>query len=137
MVLQDDFDIVALAAFEAQPAGLSPIAAFRAARRRPVTAMTAGGTGPVPGDDGADPDRPGGPGPGDGRIRPDDRESSRRRSAKRAGRDPDDFAVRNMAGAMIGVIMSATMPWAEGHHTADMFRRIDAALAHLEAGLPL
>ena len=58
-------------------------------------------------------------------------------AAKRAGRDPDDFVVRNLAGAMIGVVMSATLPWAEGHHTADMFRRIDAALAHLEAGLPL
>src|SRR5450432_790363 len=29
VVLQDDFDIVTLAALEAQPAGLSPIAAFR------------------------------------------------------------------------------------------------------------
>jgi hypothetical protein len=35
------------------------------------------------------------------------------------------------------VILSATMPWAPGHHTADTFARVDAALAHLEAGLPL
>jgi hypothetical protein len=44
--------------------------------------------------------------------------------------------VRNVAGALIGVIMSATMPW-DGEPTSDMFGRIDAALAHLEAGLPL
>ena len=56
--------------------------------------------------------------------------------ARRTGRDPDDFAVRNVAGALIGVIMSATMPWAETP-SADLFERIDAALAHLEAGLPL
>jgi MftR C-terminal domain len=58
-------------------------------------------------------------------------------TAKRTGHDPGDFAVRNLVGAIIGVILSATMPWAESHHTADMFARVDAALAHLEAGLPL
>ena len=56
--------------------------------------------------------------------------------AKRTGRSPDDFAVRNVAGALIGVIVSATMPWASQPST-DMFGQIDAALAHLEAGLPL
>ena len=56
--------------------------------------------------------------------------------AKRTGRSPDDFAVRTMAGAVIGVVMSATTPWARQPST-DMFERIDAALAHLEAGLPL
>jgi len=58
-------------------------------------------------------------------------------TARRIGRDPGDFAVRNLVGAIIGVILSATMPWAPGHHTADTFARVDAALAHLEAGLPL
>jgi hypothetical protein len=56
--------------------------------------------------------------------------------ARRTGRDPDDFAVRNLAGALIGVIMAATMPWSQTPAT-DMFERVDAALAHLEAGLPL
>jgi len=41
-----------------------------------------------------------------------------------------------VAGALIGVIASATMPWASQPST-DMFGQIDAALAHLEAGLPL
>jgi len=60
--------------------------------------------------------------------------------AKRAGRSPDDVAVRTVAGAIIGVIMSITMPWegwSEGRSFEDMFGRIDEALAFLEAGLPL
>ena len=58
--------------------------------------------------------------------------------ARRAGRDPGDFAVRNLAGAVVGVVMSATLPVGrEAHDSAEMFERIDAALAHLEAGLPI
>jgi AcrR family transcriptional regulator len=136
VVLQDDFDIVTLAAFERQPAELSPIAAFRAAwaetyatlteeelaRFEETTAMTMA----IP----------------ELRARAVD-ELSRtidvitQATARRIGRDPGDFAVRNLVGAIIGVILSATIPWAEGHHTADMFARVDAAMAHLEAGLPL
>jgi AcrR family transcriptional regulator len=40
VVLQDDFDIITLAMLEAQPAALSPIAAFRAAARAAQSAMT-------------------------------------------------------------------------------------------------
>ena len=61
-------------------------------------------------------------------------------AARRSGRDPNDFAVRNLAGAIVGVIMAATMPWtdwAQDPPRADMWERIDAALAHLEAGLQL
>jgi hypothetical protein len=58
---------------------------------------------------------------------------------KRAGRSPDDLAVRALAGAVIGVIMSVTMPWhwADGEVSRDTFEEIDAGLAMLEAGLPL
>jgi hypothetical protein len=46
-----------------------------------------------------------------------------------------------MAGAVIGVIMAVTLPAAntapENVDMSDMFQRIDAALAQLEAGLPL
>jgi len=138
VVLQDDFDIVTLAALEAQPAGLSPIAAFRAAAAATMAALT-----------------------------PEDMEHFRETTqltmavpelraraideftrtievisaaiAARAGRDPDDFAARNMAGAIIGVIMASTMPWQTDQEAdvKNMFDRIDAALAHLEAGLPL
>jgi AcrR family transcriptional regulator len=136
VVLQDDMDVITLAAFERQPAGLSPIAAFRAAWAETYATLTeeelarleetSAMTMVIP----------------ELRARAVD-ELSRtidviaQVAAKRTGRDPGDFAVRNLVGAIIGVILSATMPWAESHHTADMFARIDAALAHLEAGLPL
>jgi hypothetical protein len=60
--------------------------------------------------------------------------------ARRAGRNPRDMAVRVMAGAVVGVIMSVTIPWRDWtDETAgkDMFDRIDEALALLQAGLPL
>jgi AcrR family transcriptional regulator len=136
VVLQDDFDIITLAAFERQPAGLSPVAAFRSAAAEAWAALTeeelarfeetSALTLTIP----------------ELRTRAID-ELSRtieviaQAAAKRTGREPDDFAARNLAGAIVGVIMSATMPWAEEHHSPDMFGRIDAALAHLEAGLPL
>lgn len=135
VVLQDDLDVVTLEALEAQPAGLGPIAAMRAATR----AMFAG-MGPeelarlgetielsmsVP----------------EVRARAVD-EFTRTIDvmagalASRAGRDPGDLAVRNVAGAIIGVIMAVTLGQ-PGLTATDMFDRIDAALAHLEAGLPL
>jgi AcrR family transcriptional regulator len=136
VVVQDDMDVIAIAAFERQPAGLSPIAAFRAAWAETYAALTeeelarleetSAMTMAIP----------------ELRARAVD-ELSRtidvisQVTAKRTGRDPGDFAVRNLVGAIIGVVLSATMPWAESHHTADMFARVDAALAHLEAGLPL
>ena len=61
--------------------------------------------------------------------------------AKRSGRPADDLAVRTTAGAIIGVIMSITMPWdgwsSDRQTIEGMFERIDQALALLEAGLPL
>jgi AcrR family transcriptional regulator len=135
VVLQDDFDIMASEAFEAQPAGLSPIAAYRAAaaqmfatltpedlaRFRETTEMVL----TIP----------------EVRARAMDElartiDQIAATLARRTGRSPDDFAVRNVAGALVGVIMSATLPWT-GAPSGDMFERIDAALAHLEAGLPL
>jgi AcrR family transcriptional regulator len=136
VVLQDDFDLVTLAAFERQPAELSPIAAFRAAWAETYAALTEeelAGLEETSAMTMAIPEL---------RARAVD-ELSRTIdvisdvTARRTGRDPGDFAVRNLVGAIIGVVLSATMPWAEGHHTADMFARVDAALAHLEAGLPL
>jgi AcrR family transcriptional regulator len=136
VVIQDDMDVIAIAAFERQPAGLSPIAAFRAAWAETYASLTeeemarleetSAMTMAIP----------------ELRARAVD-ELSRtidviaQATAKRTGHDPGEFAVRNLVGAIIGVILSATMPWAEGHHTADTFGRVDAALAHLEAGLPL
>src|SRR5262249_61921062 len=139
VVLQDDLDVLAIEAFETQPSEMSPVAAFRAAARsafasfgedelsrlRETTALIL----TVP------------------ELRAKAMDEFARTisviaeaAARRSGRDPDDFAVRNLAGAVVGGIMAATMPWsawADTHDSADMFRRIDAALAHLEAGLPL
>jgi AcrR family transcriptional regulator len=60
--------------------------------------------------------------------------------AERSGRPADDLAVRTIAGAIIGVIMSITMPWngwSDRQSIEDTFAGIDRALALLEAGLPL
>lgn len=56
--------------------------------------------------------------------------------AERAGRSSDDFAVRNLAGALLGVMM-ATFLTAANDPDADVPGLADRALAHLEAGLPL
>jgi AcrR family transcriptional regulator len=139
LVLQDDMDTRMVAAFEQQPPGLGPIAAVRAATREVLSSYTGADldivrettrlTMTVP----------------EVRARAMD-EFARTITvvgeavAKRAGRSRDDLAVRTVAGAIIGVIMSITMPWegwSEGRSMEDMFGRIDEALAFLEAGLPL
>lgn len=54
----------------------------------------------------------------------------------RVGRKRDDFAVHNIAGAVLGVLMSAMLEIMD-NPKADMLKVVDASLAHLEAGLPL
>jgi AcrR family transcriptional regulator len=139
LVLQDDMDTRMIEALEQQPPGLGPVAAVRAAAREVFASYTAADmdlirettrlTMTVP----------------EIRARAMD-EFARTITvvaeavAKRAGRSPDDLAVRTAAGAIIGVIMSITMPWedwSEGRGLEDTFGRIDEALALLEAGLPL
>ena len=140
LILQDDVDTQVVEAFERQPAGLKPVAAFRAALRevagsfsqsdldvlRETTALIR-----------ADPEV---------RARATD-EFARMITvmsealARRSGRPADDLTVRAMAGGFIGVILSVTLP-VEGWPGDDqsiiaMFERIDQALALLEAGLPL
>jgi dihydroorotase-like cyclic amidohydrolase len=48
----------------------------------------------------------------------------------------DDFAVHNLAGALLGVLLSVMLTL-DDNPKADMFKTVDDALAHLEAGLPL
>jgi AcrR family transcriptional regulator len=57
-------------------------------------------------------------------------------AAERVGRPPDDFAVRNWAGAAVGVVMAA-YPATGRHRLQDYIEQIDRGFAHLEAGLPL
>ena len=140
LVLQDDVDTTIAAAFERQPAGLGPVAAFRAALRevtgsysqadldviRETTALIV----TVP----------------EVRARATD-EFARmivvlsESLARRTGRPADDLAVRAVAGGIIGVILSITLPLRSRPGDEDaitaMFERTDRALALLEAGLPL
>jgi AcrR family transcriptional regulator len=138
LVLQDDMDVRMIEAFEHQPPGLGPIAAVRAASREMLASYSAADmdilrettrlTVTVP----------------EIRARAMD-EFARtilvvaEAVAKRAGRSPDDLAVRTVAGAIVGVIMSVTMPWEDWPETSieDTFGQIDEALGLLEAGLPL
>ena len=56
--------------------------------------------------------------------------------APRVGRKRDDFAVHNIAGAVLGVLLAAMLQLVD-NPKADMLKVTDDALAHLEAGLPL
>ena len=143
VVLQDDFDLVTIGALDAQPPELGPVAAFRAAARQSLAAMTEEDkerfretsrlTAEVP----------------EIRARALDEftrtlDAIAAALARRLGRTEDDFAVRTLAGAIIGVIMSASHALLDASAPADphtdvveVFGRIDAALAQREAGLPV
>jgi AcrR family transcriptional regulator len=56
--------------------------------------------------------------------------------AQRVDKTSSDFAVRNMAGAVLGVLL-ASMLVITRDPKADMMELADNALEHLEAGLPL
>lgn len=56
--------------------------------------------------------------------------------AARAGKAKDDFAAHNLAGALLGVMMTVLIMVTQ-NPKADMFELMDGSLAHLEAGLPL
>jgi AcrR family transcriptional regulator len=134
-VLANDYNPLIIAAFRAQPAELTPIQALRSAMHAVISGMTAA-------------------------ERADFRErqmlvladprlqavalvdlgqtiqAMAEVIAGRADRDPDDLSVRAMAGALMGVMISAVLYWAK-HPEADMAAWIDQALASLEAGLRL
>jgi AcrR family transcriptional regulator len=56
--------------------------------------------------------------------------------AGRTGRSSDDFVVRNLSGALFGVMTAAFLS-AANDPDADVLALADQALAHLEAGLSL
>jgi AcrR family transcriptional regulator len=135
LVLWDEFDPLIFEAFKAQPAESDPIRALRDAIRAVLA-----------------------------RPSPTEREHLRERVglllsvpplraalvdqlhgpmrllavavAERTGRRPDDPAVRALAGAMMGVGLSAMFAAVE-HSDADIVSLVDEGLAQLEAGLPL
>jgi AcrR family transcriptional regulator len=135
VVLQDDFDPIAIAKFEAQPPGLSPIAALRAAMRETFDEAPAEQikqwqelsklTTSVP------------------ELRARVLEEWTHTvgmladlMAKRLGRDPTDLTVRTLAGAITGVGMSSMITLLEDP-SADIVGIMDAGLELLEQGFPL
>jgi AcrR family transcriptional regulator len=135
VVLQDDLDPVLLEALSMEPAGLHPIAVLRKALHHVFAHLT----------------------PDQNTIfqrrlalmasNPTLRAAFLNQSASqldgivamvagRTGRSSNDFAVRNLAGALLGVMMAAFLT-AANDPDADLLGLTDQALAHLEAGLPL
>jgi AcrR family transcriptional regulator len=135
VVLSDEYDPMIVAAYKAQPPEISPIQAMRGAMRSAF-----------------------------GQIPAEELEDIRERSAlimqvpelqaatlanltqtmrllsgivaERVGRAPDDFAVRNLSGALLGVWIAVLFDWA-ARPDVDLLSALDEAMAHLEAGLPL
>jgi AcrR family transcriptional regulator len=139
LVLQDDMDTRMIEALERQPAGLGPVAAVRAASREVFGSYTAADLDVIQQNMALTLSVP------EVRARALD-EFARTIAvvsealAKRSGRPADDLAVRTIAGAIIGVIMSITMPWdgwSDRQSIGVTFGRIDTALELLETGLPL
>jgi AcrR family transcriptional regulator len=139
LVLQDDMDTRMIEALERQPAGLGPVAAVRAASREVFASYTAADLDLIQQNMALTLSVP------EVRARALD-EFARTIAvvsealAKRSGRPADDLAVRTIAGAIIGVIMSITMPWdgwSDRQSIEVTFGRIDKALGLLETGLPL
>jgi AcrR family transcriptional regulator len=135
LVLRDDYDPLIVAAYKAQPPGLPPIPAARATFRSLFAQMSAQQRAEqqqrvalvlsVP------------------RLRAAmlDQYSQTMQLlagaiAERAGRRPDDFAVRIIAGAVIGALMAVLAEMADRPGT-DLGTLIDQAIAHLESGLSL
>jgi len=139
LVLQDDMDTRMIEALERQPAGLGPVTAVRAATREVFASYTAADLDLIQQNMALTLSVP------EVRARALD-EFARTIAvmsealAKRSGRPADDLTVRTIAGAIIGVIMSITMPWdgwSDRQTIEETFGRVDTALGLLEAGLPL
>jgi MFS transporter, DHA2 family, multidrug resistance protein len=135
VVLRDDYDPRLIEAFRAQPAHLAPVPALRAAFAAAFAGLTAQQraeqkerimlTFTVP------------------RLRAAmlDQISQAmqllaRAIAERAGRRPDDFAVRTVVGAIVGAAVAVSAAIADDPD-ADLPALIDQAITHLEPGLTL
>ncbi len=135
LVLWDGYDPRFLAALREQPPELSPLSALRGATRSVFGRMT-------PEERALERDR--------GRLIntvPELRARSldlglqsvevlAEGFAERVGRSASDFEVRNLVGAVMGAMLTVWMAVANDPD-ADLAEMADAAIAHLEAGLPL
>ncbi len=139
VVLQDDMEQLVLEALDRQPPELGPVAAVRAAVREMQAGMDQDQWEKIRQSSELAMTIP------EVRARALDDFSRTiaimaEAMAKRTGRSPDDVAVRAVAGAIFGVIISVTMPWENfiGEHlNADLFQQMDGGLAELENGLRL
>jgi len=150
LVLQDDMDTRMVEAFARQPKDLAPIPAVRAALREAWTSFTPAEWAQIRESAKLSVHVP------EVRARAMN-EISRTMNviaealASRTGRAPDDFRIRVLAGAVMGVMMSVFIPdkaEAESGDAAEAMmtspalgpesvERVDEALALLEKGLPL
>jgi AcrR family transcriptional regulator len=135
VVFQDDLDPLIIAELNAQPPGVKPIAALRLAMKKVMGGLSQA-------DDALIRER----------IELVTTTPALRAAmfnefadlidqiavpiARRSGKSPKDFAVRNMAGALLGVLIAAYFATA-ADPKADYIQEIDRAMAHLEKGLPL
>ncbi len=135
VVLYDELDPLLAAAFDTQPAELSPIQAMRGALRTVFERLPAEElaqvwerarlTVGVP----------------ELRMRMLDQLAGAiqlvaEMVARRTGQRADDVATRTFAGALIGALMS-TLLTAVADPQSDVLELLDASLAYLEAGMPL
>ena len=134
VVLQDDMDLLWMDIFRAQPPDLGPIAAMRTAVRTAFEGMAASEldqlretmdmTMAIPAVQ--------------ARMMEEFARTTQRIAeavAERSGKDASDFAVKALAGAVVGIAMAA---WFDHPGDLDGFGgRFERGLALLEAGLPL
>ncbi|RGA01626.1 TetR family transcriptional regulator [Microbispora triticiradicis] len=136
VVIQDDYDPMLLEAIRAQPPDLPPLTALRAAFRTAFESI-----GPEELDQML------------ARIKLTTSVPALRARtveglfatiellaaamAERSGRDPRGPAVRTLAGAVLGVILTALFGWVEQDGRTPLLVLIDEALGYLEAGLPI
>ena len=134
VVLQDDMDLLWMDVFRAQPPDLGPIAAMRTAVRTAFEGMAASEldqlretmdmTMAIPAVQ--------------ARMMEEFARTTQRIAeavAERSGKDASDFAVKALAGAVVGIAMAA---WFDHPGDLDGFGgRFERGLALLEAGLPL
>ena len=136
VVLYDALDPLLLEAFRAQPAELSPIQALRGAMWAVFAELPAGELVVQQERDRLIRSVP------ELRARMLDEFAKNLQLfaeivAERVGRQADDPAVRTMAGAVIGVGISAWYTAGDHATPKGYLAVLDASLAHLEAGLPL
>jgi AcrR family transcriptional regulator len=135
LVLSDDYDPLIAAAYERQPAELSPVAALRAAMREALAEVPTDELDAVPRRTALIMSVP--------QLRASALDNVAQTIqmlaelvGRRVGRPPEDLAVRTLAGAMLGVMVAVMFHWAE-HPEQDARAALDDAMAQLEAGLPL